>query len=220
MVRWLFSRVLHASHPSHADLSCHLPSTHRDVVPIHHRMQIGTYFTGILEMNRAYCSIVTRSGQPHLTLEASIGFLRDFGVRQPDGSYALKSSDTSLFASIVQAGGGWSVSIARDGGHADPVMPPARVLRRPFRWIHWRLERPEGSCPCCHYDCRCWSHSPAYSRWIHPAPRCRTFHPRWRCRDHLKCCSALLEVSGWFTIHRAAFPGAPPSVHAASLASV
>lgn len=43
----------------------------------------GTYFTGILEMDR---------------------FLRDFGVRQPDGSYQLKSSDTSLFASIVQAG--------------------------------------------------------------------------------------------------------------------
>ncbi|KAJ9111072.1 hypothetical protein QFC19_001270 [Naganishia cerealis] len=43
----------------------------------------GTYFTGILEMPK---------------------FLRDFGDLQPDGSYKLSSTVTSVFASIVQAG--------------------------------------------------------------------------------------------------------------------
>ena len=32
------------------------------------------------------------------------GFLRDFGTRQANGTYTLRSSYTSLFASIVQAG--------------------------------------------------------------------------------------------------------------------
>ncbi|SJL09240.1 related to HXT1-Low-affinity hexose facilitator [Armillaria ostoyae] len=43
----------------------------------------GTYFTGILAMNK---------------------FKLDFGTRQPDGSYTISSAYQSLFASIVQVG--------------------------------------------------------------------------------------------------------------------
>ena len=60
-------------------------------------------------MNRECDNIALTRFERADLLVAKTGFLRDFGVRQPDGSYQLKSSDTSLFASIVQAGGEPSV---------------------------------------------------------------------------------------------------------------
>lgn len=95
------------------------------------------------------------------------GFLRDFGDRQPDGTYTLRSSYTSLFASIVQAGeffgalaAGKSPALAARRSNTECCDP---------RRLRGRLRRPKGCYPSCYNRSSRGCGSPANCHWKHPS---------------------------------------------------